>query len=467
VSWIGNLLSRRGKPQVRARYDAAQTTTLNRRHWSMADLLAADAALTPAVRERLRSRARYEAANNAYLAGMAETLATDLIGTGPKLQLDLGPDVDASAVRQVELANYDWSIAIDLPGKLRTMRKSRAIDGEVFALTTTNRALRGVQLDMRLVEGDQVTSPPITLDPTAVDGVRFDASGNVAEYHVLKFHPGAVAYGWTNEGDWVDAEDVFHWMHATRPGQHRGVGEIVPALELFAMLRRYTLAVVTAAETAADFAAVIHTNSPTSGAAAGLDEWETMPLVRGMAMALPEGWDATQMKPEQPVATFDMFVRAILNQIARAVSMPYIVAAMDSSSANYSSMRGDYLVYRKHIGCLRSDLERVVLDPLLGKWLDEAALVPGLIPDGLPPVAAWNWTWTWDGFEHVDPLKEANAEAAMVAANMTTLSEVCSKRGRDWRVVLRQRAAEKELARELGLDEPATPADATDPMETP
>jgi two-component system sensor histidine kinase KdpD len=65
----------------------------------------------------------------AVLAGMAETLATDLIGTGPKLQLDLGPDVDASAVRQVELANYDWSIAIDLPGKLRTMRKSRAIDG--------------------------------------------------------------------------------------------------------------------------------------------------------------------------------------------------------------------------------------------------------------------------------------------------------------------------------------------------
>jgi len=170
------------------------------------------------------------------------------------------------------------------------------------------------------------------------------------------------------------------------------------------------------------------------------------------------------MKPEQPTTNFDQFVRAILNQIARALNMPYIVAAMDSSTANYSSMRGDYLIYRKHLSCLRSDLERVVLDRLLSKWLDEAALVPGLIPNGLPPVAAWNWSWTWDGFEHVDPLKEANAEAAMLEANTTTLADVCAKRGKDWRVVLRQRAAEKSLMRELGMDD-AEPSPADTPID--
>jgi len=46
--------------QLRARYDAAQTTVENARHWAMADGLSPDAAMTPDVRRTLRNRARYE-----------------------------------------------------------------------------------------------------------------------------------------------------------------------------------------------------------------------------------------------------------------------------------------------------------------------------------------------------------------------------------------------------------------------
>jgi capsid protein len=99
-------------------------------------------------------------------------------------------------------------------------------------------------------------------------------------------------------------------------------------------------------------------------------------------------------------------------------------------------------------------------------WLDEAT-VAGIIPRGLPPFGAWNWTWTWDGFEHVDPLKEADADAAMVANNMASLSEVCSKRGRDWRVVLRQRAAEKAMEREMGVEPQQPAARQPQPQEQP
>jgi len=51
---------------VRGRYDAAQTTSDNERHWANADFLAADAANSPEVRRALRCRARYEVANNSY-----------------------------------------------------------------------------------------------------------------------------------------------------------------------------------------------------------------------------------------------------------------------------------------------------------------------------------------------------------------------------------------------------------------
>ena len=121
-------------------------------------------------------------------------------------------------------------------------------------------------------------------------------------------------------------------------------------------------------------------------------------------------------------------------------------------------MRGDYLVYRKHINSLRRESERNVLDPLLKDWLDEAALVPGLLPDGLGPVAEWKWRWIWQGWEHVDPTKEADAQTIRLMNNTTTLSDECARSGDDWRRVLRQRAAEKALARELGLEESAPAA---------
>ena len=57
--------AKRAAPEpVKARYDAAQTTPLNQRHWAQADWLSADAALHPGIRRTLRVRSRYEAANN-------------------------------------------------------------------------------------------------------------------------------------------------------------------------------------------------------------------------------------------------------------------------------------------------------------------------------------------------------------------------------------------------------------------
>jgi lambda family phage portal protein len=452
---------------VQARYDAAQTTPNNQRHWAQSDWWSADAALHPGIRRTLRARARYEADNNSYLAGMLSTLSTDLVGTGPRLQLIIpGVQPEDTNVRGVEHNVHEWARAIDLAAKLRVMRRARAVDGEVFARKKTNRKLEGVQLDIELLEADQVANPQWILQLGQIDGIKLDDSGNVAEWHVLNNHPGSLT--WTsNTGEWVDADRILHWANKVRPGQHRGVGEIVPALELFAMLRRFTLATVQAAETAADFAALIHTNAPAgdSGTAA-VPSWDTMPIVRGMAMSLPDGWDATQMKPEHPTSTYSDFEKRLLNQIARCLNMPFIVAALDSSQASYSSMRGDYLVYRKSVNCLREDLERNVLDPLLVDWLDEAALIKGLLPDGLPPVVEWNWRWIWQGWEHVDPTKEADAQTIRLMNNTTTLADECSKVGADWREILRQRAAEKTLMRELGLDEPAAASPAPQPQES-
>jgi len=89
--------------------------------------LSANAANSPDVRCTLRNRARYEVANNSYARGIVLTLANDVVGTGPRLQM-LTPDAEANRVVEREFAR--WSAAVGLPDKLRTMRMARASDGE-------------------------------------------------------------------------------------------------------------------------------------------------------------------------------------------------------------------------------------------------------------------------------------------------------------------------------------------------
>ena len=72
---------------IRARFDAAQTTKDNAKHWAAAEFLSADAEADPAVRKTLRTRARYEVQNNSYARGIVSTLANDTVGTGPRLQM--------------------------------------------------------------------------------------------------------------------------------------------------------------------------------------------------------------------------------------------------------------------------------------------------------------------------------------------------------------------------------------------
>jgi len=441
---------------VRGRFDSAQTTADNRKHWANADALSADAAASPAVRRTLRNRARYEVANNSYARGIVLTLANDVIGTGPRLQMLLGDGADSGANRVIETEFARWARAVDLPGKLRTMRMARAQDGEAFALLSSNDKLdSAVKLDVRLIEADQVATPDANAfsATNAVDGIVFDSFGNPVQYHVLKAHPGGGKAGLGRDYFRVSADSMIHWFRADRPGQSRGLPDILPALPLFAQLRRYTLAVIAAAESAADMAVVMKTTAPPGGESAEVEHGATLEMEfdRNMAVFAPEGWEPTQIKAEQPATTYDMFKREILNEIARCLNMPYNIAACNSSGYNYASGRLDHQTYYKSIRVEQAHCESVVLDRILSAWLAEAVKVFGLGELDELEGDAGSHQWFWDGHEHVDPAKEASAQAQRLASNTTTLATEYARQGKDWETELRQRAKEVALMKELGL----------------
>lgn len=419
---------------VRARYDAVQTTDENERHWANADGLSARSACSPEVRKKFRDRARYEVDNNSYAKGIVRTLANHTIGTGPRLQVSLdNPDVNQVIERKFRL----WCNRIGLAEKLRTMRMSWCVDGESFGMLITNEGLLGeVKLDLQLVEADQIASPSLfMLTEQKQDGITFDRWGNPESYQKLRSHPGD-NFVYTNvfEADNVPAANVIHLFNCDRPGQCRGIPQIGPALPLFAMKRRFTLATLAAAETAADFAAVMKTNSPAGNEAESLpeDQWfDAIPLEYRAMLTLPNGWDITQLKAEHPTTTYESFTRAIIEEIARCLNMPFNIAAGNSSGYNYSSGRLDHQTYFKSIEIDQATFELKVLDRLFLAWLDEAVLIPGYLPDGLGMLDEMPHQWFWDAIADIDPAKTANANQVNLQIGATTRARVYAEKGMD------------------------------------
>jgi capsid protein len=236
-----------------------------------------------------------------------------------------------------------------------------------------------------------------------------------------------------------------------RSGQNRGVPEITPALPLFAQLRRYTLAALGAAETAANFAAVLESTAPVSVSDA-VTEMDVLELEQRMATVLPEGWKLGQVKAEQPGTTYAEFKSELINEIARCLDLPYNIAAGNSSKYNYASGRLDHQSFFKSISIDRHDLKTTILKPMFKQWLNEAVLVEGFLPQSFRMTTARiKCEWMFDGQEHVDPQKEANAQAMRLKNFSTNYATEFSKAGKDWKKELTQASEEQKLLTSLGL----------------
>jgi len=413
---------------IRGRYDAASKTNENANLWSNTDSLSAAQANSPSVRKIIRDRARYEVANNSYAAGIVKTLANDVIG--PKIQIQLGNSPDQ---QQAELDFSAWAKATGLFAKLRTMRKAKTTDGESFAQMFTNPFIENdIKLDILLLECDMIEGYFLSKD-SEIDGIKFDRFNNPISYRVLTSHPGDYRNlkSLKTAGTWIKRKFILHYFDSDRPGQVRGVSEIVAPLSLFGQVRQYTAAVVTTATRAAEISGIIKTNLlPDGEAAVAFDEPAvTIDIGRNELISIPDGWDMAQFKAEQPTDTYKEFKAEIINEAARCLNMPANVAMGNSSGYNYASGRLDFQTYDRSIDVDRDGLERDVLDRIYRAWLEEYAQFKAL--NRTIEVSLLSPLWFYSGRGHVDPKKEADADNSRLNNGTLTKGDYWAEQGQD------------------------------------
>lgn len=423
--------------RVRASYDAAEIGDRHsENHWANADARSANAANSQAVRRTLCYRSRYEVANNTYARGIVGTLANDVVGIGPTLAMQTK---NADFNKQVEKAFTKWTQAVGLAAKLRTMKTAKTQDGEAVGLLVANPELPTRQkLDVVTVECDRLADPVALWDErNTADGIWYDAAGNPTKYRILRDHPGDSSFDVSLKYDDYRPAHVLHWFRVDRPEQRRGLPEIMPALPLFSQLRRFTLAVLGAAESLANIAYTIQTPGSTIDEDdSGVSEMETIELEARVATVMPTGYQLGQTKPEQPSTTYPEFKREIITEIARCLHIPYNIAACDSSDYNYASGRLDHQVYDRALDIERHHLGQVVLDRILHAWLQEF-LVPfdGTNPSDIDVrLSNFPHQWFWVPRGHVDPQKNAMAVKVALETGQTSDPIEWAKRGLDHEV---------------------------------
>lgn len=420
--------------RLKATYDAARASNEYAKYWANADRFDADSANNKEVRHTLISRSRYEIGSNGYADGIAQTVATDLVGsTGPVLRMQTGSE---GFNRMIELTWFLWGKSTKFRRKLWCMAHAKHTDGESFGVLRRNRKVRHpIPLDVCLYEAEQFQTPYMPFDePGRIDGIKFDEFGNPQWYELLKEHPGTTrSMRLDFIPEQIPADAVLHWFKLRRPGQHRGVPEMSSTLNLGAAFRRWREATLSSAELAAILSIIMKTEM-TPDEAQAVAPFTTMDVERGLMTFAPRGWEPTQLRGEFPTATHAEFHKTLVNEQARPKSMPYNKAACDSSSYNYASGRLDHQTYYGALDVEREDCNDLVLDPLFDTWFDLAVSRFGWLggnPLAIGP-AAKSHIWDWPKHRVADVESEANANETKLKSGQIFIHQLYSDGGMDF-----------------------------------
>lgn len=450
----------------KAQYDAARA---KRRLANWRASTASARAMLAADGGMMRARARDVVRNNPYAASAADSFKSNVIGTGIKPSSKI---TDSDARKAIQQTWLDWTDEADADGvrDFYGLQEQVALAlfeaGECFVRFRQRQPgdMETVPLQLQLLESDMLDLG-LTKDAEngnqIVSGVEFDLIGRRVAYHFFREHPGD---GVTAKRNWdaaervrVPASEVLHVANLRRPGQVRGVPIVAPSIVKLWLLDQYDDAELDRKKTAAMYAGFI--TSPDPGDFVDPDDVQddadgAVSLEPGLMQFLKPGESVTFSTPAEVGGSYEAFQYRTLLAAFSGLGVPYSFGTGDLKRANYSSLRGAIVEYRRRIEQVQHNIIVFQLcRPVWRRWFADGVLsgaieAPGFSAD---PVAAMRVKWVTPRFDWVDPLKDVNAEIAAVNAGFKSRSDVIEAQGEDPEDVDDRIAADRAREAILGL----------------
>ena len=403
-------------------------------------------------------KARYAAENNPWIANGVQTWGTALVGAGiiPTPQhpaRENRPMVQSAFNRWAPVADYDG--LTDFHGLIAGAVRSMIVSGESFIqLMTTDEGLR-----LRLIAPEQVDiaqTGELSSGGRIIAGVEFDAEGRRVAYWVRPVDPTAIFEGYAPPVR-VPAADMVHLFRPLGPGQVRGISWLAPVLIRAGELDQLDDALLVGAKVAAMFAGFL---TDQNGSVAGFpfegvtaDSIMETGLEPGTLKVLPAGFDIKFGAPQNAQQTVD-FAKLQLRGIAAGLGVPEYLLTGDLTGANYSSLRAGLLEFRGRVEAIQfQTIIPQVLTPVWYRFITTAVLAGDLDAadfesnagdwfacEWIPPAQAW-----------IDPAKDAEATATMIAAGLTSRRRAVAAQGYSVEELDAEIISDRERERELGL----------------
>lgn len=391
----------------------------------------------------------------------------------------------------VEHAVKKWSGRKNSDVAKRHGFKTQIRLAEASALTANDcLAIKLASKQVQWIEGDRIANPGIGLPPginplQLVHGVQVDDYTAAEAYCVCRRGPKGNAWQAPTVLQFqqmVSADDAVLHGFFDRFDQVRGISPLASALnslqdvyeaKTYALGRMkvdqlFALAVYRGNSDAMTERPVDQNGNPTG------QDYTKLPFANGPVIADMDVGDRMEaVQSSQPSTQFQSFMEKALSFCLKALAIPY--SFFDEAYTNYSGARQAMLQYEGAADKRRDDI-RQLLDELTD-WLLTLMVMDGELPPEVLSPENYVWEWVSASMPWIDPLKEAQANIALIDANLESEIHVLKQQGRDFQDVIDERKSAKAMIQEAGLQKAVPSAfgnkgnpqqmDGTDPNNDP
>lgn len=418
----------------------------------------------------LRDQARTLAINNVYARRYVEIMKAAVIGAnGISVNcVAVNPDGTTDIFSDSFTAYFtEFSDDISVCGQLTRsqaeslMLERMIVDGEALAIIHRNTG--DFDIKIQIIDSDHLDENYndyfFATGNRVVGGVEIDSLGKPVAYHIFKYNPSDAIMGGSRERIRYDAKDIIHLYEKERTSATRGYSWLCPAIEKLHQLDKYTEAVLVSARIGASKSRYFIQTSDNADPYADADEVDdeghvTLAFSPGVVEVMPKGWDVKDSDLSTTSQdSLDGFQKALLRGIAVGLGVSYHLLASDLSDVNYSSARFGALTDHEFYKSVQSLIIQHFTKRLYREWLQIQLLTNKL---GLNiPISKYqkfaNARYTAKAFASIDAIKDANADKLEYEMNLTSLSELCERRGKNLSEVLQQRQKDNDLLKKYGI----------------